>query len=125
ANGLGGKREEQADGPDVEAAGPVWEPRSRVGAGVMIPRAASGYEPRTVYMACAAEGYVGQTVVEDGRVDMGAALDPLAVKAAGGPGELAAKIIEAAGFPPIPDLPRLPWKGTPHLTRQAPRLAGV
>jgi 2-polyprenyl-6-methoxyphenol hydroxylase-like FAD-dependent oxidoreductase len=61
-------------------------------------------------------------VVEDGRVDMAAALDPLAVKAAGGPAELSAKIIAAAGFPEVPDLARLPWKGTPHLTRQAPRL---
>ena len=90
----------------------------------MVPRAAAGYEPQTVYMACAAEGYVGQVVVEDGRMDMAAALDPLAVKAAGGPGELATKIIDQAGFPPVPDLARLPWKGTPHLTRQSPRLGG-
>jgi flavin-dependent dehydrogenase len=126
ANGLGSKLEEHGDGADFETAtGRVWDPRSRVGAGVMIPRAADGYEPGTIYMACAAEGYVGQVVVEDGRVDVGAALDPFAVKAAGGPGELAAKIIAAAGFPPVPNLANLPWKGTPHLTRQAPRLGGA
>jgi menaquinone-9 beta-reductase len=126
ANGLGGKLEEHADGPEAETAtGRDWDPRSRVGAGVMIPRAAAGYVRRTIYMACAAEGYVGQVVVEDGRVDVGAALDPLAVKAAGGPGELATKIIDAAGFPPVPDLAGLSWKGTPHLTRQAPRLGGM
>jgi flavin-dependent dehydrogenase len=125
ANGLGGKLEEHADGLDGDlASARPWEPGSRVGAGVMVPRAPAAYEPGTVYMACAADGYVGQVVVEDGRVDMAAALDPLAVKAAGGAGELSAKIIAAAGFPEVPDLARLPLKGTPHLTRQAPRLGG-
>jgi flavin-dependent dehydrogenase len=125
ANGLGGKLEEHSDGHDGEAfSARSWEPSSRVGAGVMVARAPAGYKPGTVYMACAADGYVGQVVVEDGRIDMAAALDPLAVKAAGGPGELSARIIAAAGFPEIPDLARLPWKGTPHLTRQAPRLGG-
>jgi len=126
ANGLGGKLEEHVDGPDGETAtGPVWDPHSRVGAGVMIPRVADGYESGTIYMACAAEGYVGQVVVEDCHLDVGAALDPLAVKGAGGPGELAAKIIAAAGFPLVPEMASLPWKGTPHLTRQAPRVGGV
>ena len=125
ANGLGGKLEEHSDDSDGETVpAPLWKPGSRVGAGVMVAPVPVGYQPRTVYMACAAEGYVGQVVVEDGRVDMAAALDPLAVKAAGGAGELATKIIDEAGFPPVPDLARLPWKGTPHLTRQAPRLGG-
>jgi flavin-dependent dehydrogenase len=124
ANGLGGKLEEHAQIAEDLNSAPAWKPGSRVGAGVMVPRAAPGYEPRTIYMACAAEGYVGQVVVEGGRVDVAAALDPLAVKAAGGAGELAARIIEQAGFPAVPDLAALPWKGTPHLTRQAPRLGG-
>ena len=82
----------------------------------MVPQAAPGYEARTIYMACAVGGYVGQVVVEDGRVDMAAALDPLAVKAAGGPGELAARIIDEAGFPPpVPELAALPWKGVSPL----------
>jgi len=125
ANGLGGKLEEHADGLDTNSSVAVWDSGSRVGAGVMIPQAPAGYEPGTIYMACAAEGYVGQVVVEDGRVDVGAAFDPLAVKAAGGAGELAAKIIAAAGFAPVPNLAGLQWKGTPHLTRQAPRLGGL
>lgn len=124
AGGLISKLEEgPADEPEGDSARP-WEPGSRVGAGVMIAAAVPGYEPRTIYMACAEEGYVGQTVVEDGRVDMAAALDPLAVKRAGGTGELAAEILAKAGFPMYPGLSSLPWKGTPHLTRQAPRLGG-
>jgi menaquinone-9 beta-reductase len=122
ANGLTGGLEEHASAA-AEHERP-WEPGSRVGAGVMIPEPVAGYEPGTIYMACAAEGYVGQTVVEDGRVDMAAALDPLAVKRAGGTGELAEQILAQAGFPGYPTLARLPWKGTPHLTRQAPALGG-
>jgi flavin-dependent dehydrogenase len=121
ANGLGGKLD---DRPETTDDAPAWEPGSRVGAGVMIPSCPSGYEPHVIYMACGADGYVGAVQVEGGRVDMAAALDPLAVKRAGGPGELAVAILGQAGFPPIPGLARLPWKGTPHLTRQAPRLGG-
>jgi flavin-dependent dehydrogenase len=124
ASGLGSKLEDGTSEPADGAAAHAWSPGSRVGAGVMIPRAAPGYEPRTIYMACGADGYVGQTVVEDGRVDMAAALDPMAVKRAGGTGELAEAILARAGFPPIPGLASLTWKGTPHLTRQAPTLGG-
>jgi menaquinone-9 beta-reductase len=122
ANGLTGGVEEHAPA-EADHERP-WEPGSRVGAGVMIPECARGYEPGTIYMACGEEGYVGQTVVEDGRVDMAAALDPIAVKRAGGTGELAEQILARAGFPGYPGLARLPWKGTPHLTRQAPALGG-
>jgi len=122
ANGLTGALEERAH-TEADVDRP-WEPGSRVGAGVMIEKPAAGYEPGTIYMACGEEGYVGQTVVEDGRVDMAAALDPAAVKRAGGTGELAEQILARAGFPPYPGLARLPWKGTPHLTRQAPALGG-
>ena len=45
--------------------------------------------------------------------------DPLAVKAANGAGELAVTIVAEAGFPRVPGLAGLPWKGTPYLTRQA------
>lgn len=122
ANGLTGCLEERAH-TEADADRP-WEPGSRVGAGVMIEKPAPGYEPGTIYMACGEDGYVGQTVVEDGRVDMAAALDPAAVKRAGGTGELAEHILARAGFPPYPGLARLGWKGTPHLTRQAPALGG-
>jgi flavin-dependent dehydrogenase len=31
--------------------------------------------------------------------------------------------VASVGWPPVPDLENLPWRGTPGLTRQAPRLA--
>ncbi len=124
AGGLGSKLEESPDEDHNGEAARSWQPGSRVGAGVMLPASGNDYEPGIIYMACGEEGYVGQTVVEDGRIDTAAALDPMAVKRAGGTGELATAILERAGFPVLPGLARLSWKGTPHLTRQAPRLGG-
>jgi 2-polyprenyl-6-methoxyphenol hydroxylase-like FAD-dependent oxidoreductase len=125
AGGLGSKIEETPEEEVAKDGAKNWEADSRVGAGVMIPAPAAGCEPGTIYMACGPEGYVGQTVVEDGRVDMAAALDPDAVKRAGGVGELSTLILERAGFPGYAGLASLPWKGTPHLTRQAPRLGSA
>ncbi len=119
AGGLGSRLEGQ-----VEQSEQTWEAGSRIGAGVMIPAGTPGYEAGTIYMACAREGYVGQVMVEDGQIDAAAALDPVAVKSAGGIGELANRILQQSGFSPHADLTSLPWKGTPHLTRQAPRLGG-
>lgn len=121
ANGLTGGLEEHAA---HSATNHPWTPGSRIGAGVMIATPVSDYEPGTIYMACGKAGYVGQVVVEDGRVDMAAALDPSAVKQAGGIGELAETILREAGFPPHQGLAQFPWKGTPHLTRRAPSLGG-
>ncbi len=98
-------------------------PGSKIGAGAMAPSAPEGYEPGRVHMACATEGYVGLVIVEDGRLDVAAALRPEAVRRAGGIGPLVARIVRRAGFPEVPGLVDLPWKGTPGLTRAAPKLA--
>jgi flavin-dependent dehydrogenase len=120
AGGLGSKLDERPDDDERN-----WTENSRIGTGVMIPAGGADYEPGVIYMACSRDGYVGQVVVEDGRIDVAAALDPMAVKQAGGIGELCRRILDEAGFPSHPDIESLPWKGTPHLTRQSPRLGGV
>jgi 2-polyprenyl-6-methoxyphenol hydroxylase-like FAD-dependent oxidoreductase len=125
ANGLGGRLE----GPPANSNGALpaacpWSPGSRVGAGSIADDAPRNYEPQTIYMACGAAGYVGLVRIEDGRLDIAAAFDALAVKAAGGAGALANLIIAGAGFAEVPGLADLTWKGTPYLTRSAPQLAG-
>ena len=125
ASGLGSRLEEQDDTDAVSNGAPHrWEEGSRIGAGVMIPGPVAGYEPHVIYMACSTEGYVGQVLVDGNQMDVAAALDPMAVKASGGIGELAVKILDRAGFPIHPGLAAMPWKGTPHLTRRARRLGG-
>ncbi|HEY1188080.1 MAG TPA: hypothetical protein VGE74_10510, partial [Gemmata sp.] len=106
-------------------AAPV--PGSRIGAGVGVPaeRVPAFFDPGTIFMATGAGGYVGLVRVEDGRLDMAAAFDVAFVKSQGGLGPAAEAVLGEVGWPLVPGLARLPWKGTPALTRCASQLAGA
>jgi flavin-dependent dehydrogenase len=96
---------------------------SRIGAGVIAATVPDAFAAGRVYMACGSGGYVGLARLEDGRLDVAAAFDRNAVRRAGGPGEAADGILHEVGFPRIPGLAVLPWRGTPALTRRAARPA--
>ncbi len=96
---------------------------SKIGAGAWLEAAPMGYVQGRIEMACGSEGYVGAVVLEDGRLDLAAALRPAAVRAAGGIGRVAESIIRRAGLPEVPGIAGLPWKGTPYLTRRPLALA--
>jgi flavin-dependent dehydrogenase len=98
-------------------------PHSRLGAGVIASDGVNAYAPGLIHMACGTGGYAGLVRLEDGRLDVAAALDGRFVREAGGPGAAAAAIIAEAGLPPVPGLAHLPWRGTPRLTRRARRVA--
>jgi hypothetical protein len=100
-----------------------YRPASKIGAGGIAPEAPGGYEPGLIYMACGLKGYVGLVVLEDGRLDLAAALGPDAVKAAGGIGPRAKSILEDSGLPEVPGVGTLPWRGTPRLTRASSVIA--
>src|SRR5205823_4250104 len=78
----------------------------------------------TIFMACGEGGYVGLVRLEDGRLDVAAALDAWLVRRRGGLGSAVAAILASVGWPEIPELSRRTWRGTPALTRQLARLAG-
>jgi flavin-dependent dehydrogenase len=101
----------------------VVEPSSRVGAGVVAARAPAFYGAGSIYMACGAGGYLGLVRREDGQLNLAAAMDGAYIRDAGGPGQAAALILDEVGWPAIPALPELAWRGTPPLTRRAERLA--
>lgn len=119
ADGLGGRLLDAEQG----CAATVIE-GSRIGVGAIVPAdqvvtdPPGFYGPGRVYMACGPGGYVGQVVLEDGRLDIAAALDPEAARTAGGPGPLASAILCRAGLPVPTDLAALHWRGTPRLTRR-------
>jgi flavin-dependent dehydrogenase len=114
ADGLGGKLLARAGVTEAPAA-----PGSRIGAGAVVPSAPAYYRPGTIYMACGEHGYVGLVRLEDGRLDVAAALDASWVRECGGPARAAAPLLDEAGFPPVPLLGQTPWRGTPALTRRA------
>ena len=93
-------------------------PKSRIGLGAIVEHAGGYAESSVLHMACEAEGYVGIAPVEDGRLDIAAAVDTAALSAAGSPGKLVSAILNQAGLPEFAELGAAHWRGTPLLTRQ-------
>jgi len=116
ADGLAGRL--AADEPGM---GVVTRADSRIGAGLVVDAATlggAGPEPGQILMVLGRAGYVGLTLLEDGRVDLAAALDPQAVKRAGGVGRAVLTVLRAAGLAAPEELALAPWRGTPALTRR-------
>lgn len=79
--------------------------------------------PDGVTMCVAPGGYVGIVEVEEGRLNIAAALAPSLVKEAGSLAAAAARIVEQSGVEGSPAILRAPWLGTPALTRRTRPLA--
>ena len=118
ADGLGGKLVARAGVSAVET-----EAGARIGAGVVAAEGPAFYTPGVIYMACGRAGYLGLVRLEDGRLDLAAAFDPHAVRVQGGPGRAAVELLAEVGWPAVPNLATLSWRGTPALTRRVRRLA--
>jgi len=99
------------------------ERASRIGAGAVTDDAPAFYEPGSIFLASGPGGYLGLVRLEDDRLEVAAALDPRHTRACGGPGAVAEAILREVGWPRIPSLPNLAWRGTPSLTRRPVRLA--
>ncbi|SFU96907.1 NAD(P)/FAD-dependent oxidoreductase [Halomonas korlensis] len=85
---------------------------------------APAYPPGAIHMACGAPGYVGLVRVENGALNIGAALDPHWVKQQGGPGPAVAALLAQTRLPAPGALHECVWQGTPRLTRRRTRLGG-
>ena len=116
ADGLAGQFLARTDAAATAAPG------ARIGAGV-VAAAPDFYQRGVIYMTCGAGGYTGLVRLEDGRLDVAAAFDAAALHD-GGPGGAAVRLLAKAGWPAVPGLEAMPWRGTPPLTRRARRLAG-
>jgi flavin-dependent dehydrogenase len=95
---------------------------SRVGTSAIVADAPAGYGGDEVRLACARSGYVGVVRLEDGRLNIAAALDREAMRA--GPGRSVAGILRQNGLPVVPGLEDRDWRGTPALTRRRAVVAG-
>jgi flavin-dependent dehydrogenase len=73
-------------------------------------------------MAVDKAGYVGAVRLEDGRLNVAAALDPEVVRR-DGPGKVAAVVLRSAGFDSVDELTEARWSGTLRLGRRPRRLA--
>lgn len=104
-------------------------PAGRIGIGGWLPEDAADLEPGELVMAVARRGYCGLVRLEDGRLDLAAAVDRRAVAAASGLLPLLLQVLEESGL--TDDMPRLaaslagaPLKATPRLTHAAALVAG-
>ena len=96
---------------------------SLMGAGIILSTDEAHYRRGTIYMACGPGGYAGLVRLESGALAVAAALDVVAVRTAGGPGPLAARLLNSIGWPVPAALAGAGWRGTAALTRQATRLS--
>ena len=71
--------------------------RERIGCNAVVEADNKAYRAGTVYMAVGSSGYVGATRLEDGRLNVAAALDQRAMRDRG-PGALVDEVLREAGF---------------------------
>jgi menaquinone-9 beta-reductase len=119
ADGLGGKSTARAEVGQTRA-----NAQARIGAGVVAEAAPAFYSPGRIFMVCGRGGYLGLVRLEDGRLNLAAALDPTWMRVCGRPGRAAEALLAESGWPAVPNLAELNWRGTPALTRQARQHAG-
>lgn len=100
--------------------------QGRFGAAAIIEDAAPFYEPGVIFMACSSEGYAGLVRLEDGRLNIAAALNARNSGSAeeGSLSEKTALVLQSAGFPVPGNLANAVWSGTPALTRTRKSLGG-
>lgn len=113
ATGLGrGLRDGASPSDDVAAY-------SRVGVGAVVRGEDYPVVPGDLHMAVGRAGYVGLVRVEDGSLNVAAALDPAPLRTAG-PEEVVSGVLTEAGLAPLGESPLWGWRGTPLLTRSSP-----
>jgi len=96
---------------------------TRIGAGVTLIDPPDFYKNGTLFMTSGNGGYVGLVRLEDGRLDLAAAFDPLAIKKHGGMGPLAKALLQEMNWPIPLNLEIAPWRGTPALTGHIEQVA--
>ena len=101
----------------------VWA-GSRIGLGGVTPARVVDCGERAILMAVGPTGYVGVVEVEDGMLNIAAAVDPGALRGPGGAAAGVAAILEASGVAVREPLDRVTWLGTVPLTRRMVRPAG-
>ncbi len=95
---------------------------SRVGSGA-ISKDTSHISEHTIHMSYADGGYVGLVRLEDGTVDIAAALDLQFLRRNHTPANAVRWILEDSHFPVPADLDTITWRGTVALTQRRRKVA--
>lgn len=113
ADGLGGRALDDRREFDWRIAG-----RNRFGVGTLVEDAPDAPRRGELLMLTDRAGYLGVATLEDGRVDLAAALHPERTRIGGGPAATCARILREARLPALAAAAATAkWRGTPSLTR--------
>ena len=91
--------------------------RALIGLGASLPSAHPAFEEGVVHMSVGEAGYVGAVRVEDGSLNVAAALTPASIQRSGGAHALPASLLKGDGWPLLLEDVGVTWKGTPRLAR--------
>ncbi|QDT26324.1 Putative oxidoreductase [Gimesia panareensis] len=95
---------------------------SRIGVGVLLPGGQiQDYPAGTIHMAIHKHGYVGLARVEEGQLNIAAAMDRSFIKQQQSPTGAVVRILQESGFPIPPAIGEQNLKGTIPLTRKTVR----
>lgn len=98
-------------------------PAGPIGIGAVVSSECGNFEPGIIYMAVGDSGYVGAVQLEDGQIDLAAAVYSPKRSASGiSCGEQVERLLAESGFGWSGLDASIRWQGTPPLTRQ--RVAG-
>lgn len=97
---------------------------ARIGLGAVLEDHASFFQPETIYMACARQGYAGIVRLEDSRLNVAAAVDPAALRVASDPAHVIAGILNESGVLVPQALFQTPWRGIGPLNSWRQDVAG-
>lgn len=122
ADGLSGHALDQLPGFGVEIAS-----NARFGCGITFSSSSAYYQQGCIYMACHPAGYVGLVKVENGGIDIAAALDRKYSRESGSLAEGVIAILNECNLPlPVSheEFNEAPWRGTDSLTRMRRKISG-
>lgn len=120
-----------AAGAMVEAAGRRVDVGGRIGAGAVLPPDACGLPTGELLMAVGRAGCCGVVRLEDGRVDVAAAIDRSSLGRGVDPARAVGRLLaEATAFAAVPTpsasvIEAATFRVTPPLTRRTPLVAGA
>lgn len=102
----------------------VTRQESRVGVSTTIASDADRLEFGVIAMHVGRAGYAGVARLEDGRLNVAAAIDVAALRQVKSPRQIVERIVAEAGAPPLDLPPDGQWRGTLPLTQWLARPAG-
>jgi flavin-dependent dehydrogenase len=97
---------------------------SRIGLGAILSQDVSNVPRGVIHMAIGRGGYVGLVRLEDGRLNVAAAMDRDFIRRCGSTSESVAQVLSEAGSSIPRGLHEAAWHGTVEFSRRTPRPAG-